>query len=61
MNTKHYIFRWKTDGICVAPSRSRTAEECWAYALEWLRPAFDQRAVGRAFVRKNGEVIEDDE
>lgn len=58
---KHFIFRWKDSGICVESSRSRSADECWAYALEWLRPASGPRAVGRAMVRKNGEVIEDDE
>jgi hypothetical protein len=58
---KHYIFRWKDSGVCVDCSRSRSAEECWAFALEWLRPAFSPPDAGKALVRKNGEVIEDGE
>jgi hypothetical protein len=58
---KHYIFRWKESGICVIPSRSRTAEECWDFALENLRPAIGRRESGRKIVREFGEVIPDDE
>jgi len=53
---KHYIFRWKDDGICVTPSRSNSVDECWDFALEWLRPA-----QGKLDIRKLGEVIEDNE
>ena len=58
---QHYIFRWKSDGTYVTSSRRRTPDEVWAFALEWLRPAHEPRAVGRAFVRRNGEVIPDGE
>jgi len=61
MCNKHYIFRWKDNGICVTPSRSKTKEECWRFAEDCLTPAFGPDKGSTEFVRKFGEVIEDDE
>jgi len=55
---RKYIFRWKSNGICVDTSLRETAQECWQYALEALRPANEPEHIGRKMVRKNGEVIE---
>lgn len=64
MNTrsKSYIFRWKEDGICVFPSRSKSRQAVWEWAFHNLRrageeltPQVEQR------IRDRGEVVIDDE
>ncbi len=58
---KHYIFRWKDDGICVIPSRSETEEEVWDFASRNLIPAFNRPPHPMQWVKDRGEVVEDDE
>jgi hypothetical protein len=59
-NRKHYIFRYKASGICVTPSRRKSAKKVWEFAIEGLRPAGMGDKAAEKFVRENGEVVEDD-
>lgn len=62
MKGKFYIYRMKANGICVAPSRSKSEEATWAFAIKWLRPAsITDDVEAEKFVRESGEVIEDNE
>jgi hypothetical protein len=56
----YFIFRWKDNGICVRPSRSKSQEEAWTFAAANLRPAGSSDDEAEAFVRKEGEVVVDE-
>ncbi len=61
MTARHFIFRWKDNGICVTPSRRPTEQEVWDYAAHNLIPAYNRPSHPMQWVRKHGQVIPDDE
>lgn len=57
----NYIWRWNDGGICVAPSRSKSREDCWNFVFEALRPVGMSDKQAEEFLHKFGEIVEDDE
>jgi hypothetical protein len=57
-----YIFQWKSEPpIQVRPSRAKTSEAVWKYAIKCLRPAgMTDDAEAERLIRKNGEVVEEE-